>query len=342
MKELFKSYYKKAEEIMNKMSLEEKVGQMFLARYPQEKVNEQIISENPGGYILFGRDFDEQTKASITRQLAQNQFYSRIKMFLVVDEEGGTVCRVSSHKALREERFKSPQELFKEGGLERILNDSKEKSTLLKEIGINVNLAPVVDIPTNINSFMYKRSFGLDAKGTSEFAKFLVAKMISSNMISCMKHFPGYGDNVDTHTGIAIDTRDYEEFERKDFEPFKKGIEVGAPMILVNHNVINCMDKVYHASLSPSVHETLRKVLKFSGLIVTDDLKMSAVKGYAENGNAAKQAVLSGNDIIISSNFVEQKREVLEAINLGEIPEDYINIAVRRILSCKYSYGIIE
>ena len=342
MKELFESYYKKVEELMKNMPLEEKVGQIFLARYPQENVNEQILSENPGGYILFGRNFNDQTKESITKKIEENQSNSRIKMFFAVDEEGGTVCRVSSHEALRAERFKSPQQLFKEGGIERILSDCKEKTKLLKEIGLNVNLTPVVDIPTDINSFMYKRAFGMKVEETSKYAKIFITEMLSSNMISCMKHFPGYGDNVDTHTGIAIDTRKYAEFENKDFLPFKSGIEVGAPMILVNHNVINCMDEIYPASLSPRVHEILRKVFGFSGLIVTDDLKMDAVKEYAENGKAAVQAVLAGNDMLISSNFLEQKKEIVNAIKSGEISEKCINIAVRRILSCKYSYGIIE
>lgn len=342
MKELFESYYKKAEELMNEMTLEQKIAQMFLARYQQKYVNEEIVSENPGGYILFGRDFDGHTKESITKKLRANQLCSKIKMFFAVDEEGGTVCRVSSHRELREERFNSPLKLFKEGGLERILRDSREKSNLLKEIGINVNLTPVVDIPTDINSFMYNRAFGTSVEETSEYTQAIIAEMLYSKMISCMKHFPGYGDNVDTHTGIAIDLREYSEFESKDFHPFKKGIEVGAPMILVNHNVINCMDKSYPASLSPKVHYILRNVLKFSGLIVTDDLKMNAVKEYAKNGEAAVQAVMAGNDVIISSNFVEQKREVLNAVNDGRISEEHINIAVRRILSCKYNYGIIE
>ena len=165
--------------------------------------------------------------------------------------------------------------------------------------------------------------------------------MNEDNMISTMKHFPGYGDNVDTHTGVAIDTRPYETFETVDFLPFKSGIEAKGPTVLVSHNVINAMDKNLPASLSKNVHDILRNDLGFTGIIITDDLAMDAVKSYVENGEAAVQAVLAGNDIIISSNFKKQRDEVLNAVRQEKIPEELINTAVRRILACKYAYGII-
>ena len=152
--ELFSQYYAKAENIMKDMSIEEKVGQMFLVRYPDSGVIEQTKKEAPGGYILFGKDFDEETKESILKKLTQNQQASKIGLIFGVDEEGGTVVRVSSHKAFRNSKFKSPQELWKQGQLPAIIKDSKEKSALLKSIGLNMNLAPVVDVATK-NEFFY-------------------------------------------------------------------------------------------------------------------------------------------------------------------------------------------
>ena len=101
------------------------------------------------------------------------------------------------------------------------------------------------------------------------------------------------------------------------------------------------MDADKPASLSENVHNILRDELNFSGIIMTDDLAMDAVKAYVQNGEAAVQAVLAGNDMIISSNFVEQKQEILNAVNQGRISEEQINKAVRRILACKYMYKII-
>lgn len=340
--ELFAQYYKQAEQIMKDMTIEEKVGQMFLVRYPDNGVINQIKNEAPGGYILFGKDFDNETKESILKELTENQQASKIGLIFGVDEEGGTVVRVSSHKAFRSSKFQSPQELWKQGQFPQILEDSKEKSELLKSIGLNMNLAPVVDVPTKTSSFMYERSYGRGAEKTATYVSRLIQTMNEDNMISVMKHFPGYGDNVDTHTGIAIDERPYSTFETSDFLPFESGIEAGGPCILVSHNIVKAMDENYPASLSENVHKILREDLNFSGIVITDDLSMEAVKTYAENGDVAVQAVLAGNDMLISSNFVEQKQEILKAIEENKIRENIINKAVRRILSMKIAYGIID
>ena len=340
--ELFAQYYETAEKIMQDMSIEEKVGQMFLVRYPDSGVIEQIKNETPGGYILFGKDFDNETKESILEELTEEQEASKIGLIFGVDEEGGTVVRVSSHKAFRNSKFKSPQEIWKQGQLPAILEDSKEKSELLKSIGLNMNLAPVVDVPTKSSSFIYDRSYGRGAEKTATYTSELIKTMNEDNMISVMKHFPGYGDNEDTHTGIAVDERPYSTFETTDFLPFKSGIEAGGPCILVSHNIVKSMDENKPASLSENVHKILREDLNFSGIVMTDDLAMDAVKSYVENGEAAVQAVLAGNDMIISSDFASQKQEILKAIKEKKINEDIINKAVRRILSMKIAYGIIN
>ena len=205
-----------------------------------------------------------------------------------------------------------------------------------------MNLAPVVDVPTKSSSFIYDRSYGRGAEKTATYTSELIKTMNEDNMISVMKHFPGYGDNEDTHTGIAVDERPYSTFETTDFLPFKSGIEAGGPCILVSHNIVKSMDENKPASLSENVHKILREDLNFSGIAMTDDLAMDAVKSYVENGEAAVQAVLAGNDMIISSDFVPQKQEILKAIQEKKINEDMINKAVRRIISMKIAYGIIN
>ena len=340
--DIFGEYYEKANKIIETMTVEEKIGQMFLVRFPETGVLEEIEEYYPGGYIMFGRDFKDETKESILEEITNCQNASEIPMFFGVDEEGGTVVRVSAYKAFRDSAFKSPQALWQEGQLPLILEDSKEKSDLLESIGINMNLTPVADVPTNTSSFIYQRSYGRGAEKTAIYVSELIKTMNESNMISAMKHFPGYGDNVDTHTGIAIDERPYTEFENTDFLPFASGIEAGGPTILVSHNIINCMDEKYPASLSKEVHQILREELNFTGIIMTDDLAMDAVKSYVENGEAAVQAVLAGNDMIISSDFEKQRNEILNAVEDGKISEEIIDSAVRRILACKYKYGIIK
>ena len=339
--DLFQTYYEQAEELLQIMTLEEKVGQMFLARFPENEVIEEIQNHHPGGYILFGRDFKEETKESMEQKLEQCQQASKIKLILGVDEEGGTVTRVSSYPAFRSSGFQSPQELWQKGKLPAILQDSTEKTKLLKSLGLNMNLTPVADVPTQEDSFMYARSYGRGAEKTAIYVAKLTQRMNQDGMISAMKHFPGYGDNVDTHKEMAIDTRQYETFEKIDFLPFASGIEAKGPCVLMSHNVVTSMDAEKPASLSAKVHHILREELNFSGIILTDDLAMEAVSGYVQSGDAAVQAVLAGNDMIISSDFVAQKQEVLDAVKQGRIKEEQINQAVKRILAWKHAYQII-
>ena len=340
--DLFSEFYDEAEEILSKMTLEEKVGQMFLVRFPSSGVISEIEDYSPAGYILFGKDFEDETKNSIKQKLQNCQNASKIPLALGVDEEGGTVVRVSMYKSFRESPFKSPREVYASGGMNSIISDSHEKNALLKSIGINMNLTPVVDIPEDSNDFIYDRAFSTDVEKVKDFTNKIINTMKSDNITSVMKHFPGYGNNVDTHTGIAVDKRSYSNFENRDFIPFKEGIKEGAPAILVSHNIVECMDASMPASLSSNVHNVLREKLEFTGLIITDDLAMDAVKEHVENGNAATQAVLAGNDLIISSDFVNQKSEVMESIKKGDISEDIIDTAVRRVLAWKICYGIIE
>ena len=339
---IFSEYYTKAENLLKTMTLEEEVGQMFLVRYPETGVLNEIKTQNPGGYVLFSRDFDDKTKESMLTELNNCQSTSKIKLLLGVDEEGGTVVRVSDHTAFRTTKFLSPQSLWQQGQLPLILEDSKEKSELLKSIGLNMNLAPVADVPTSSTDFIYQRAYGRGAEKTATYISELIKTMNESGMISTMKHFPGYGNNVDTHTGIAIDERPYTTFETSDFLPFKSGIAANGPTVLVSHNVVKCMDSEKPASLSEKVHKILREDLGFTGIVMTDDLAMDAVKSYVENGEAAVQAVLAGNDMIISSDFTKQKQEVVTAVNNGKISKDIIDKAVKRILALKYAYKIIE
>lgn len=339
--ELFNAYYGKAMGILKNMSLNEKVGQLFLVRYPEADMSKQVSEEFPGGYILFGKDFKYENPTSIANKIAENQNNSKTKLLIGVDEEGGEVVRISCYPQYRDSGFLSPQELDKEGGLERIIQDSHEKTKLLKSLGINFNLSPVADVSTNENSFIYNRTYGKSADETSMYIKEVIRAMNKDGIVSALKHFPGYGDNEDTHTGIVVDEREITEFEEKDLKPFASGIEEKSPTILVSHSIVKSMDEKLPASLSPNVHRILKEDLNFSGLTITDDLEMGAVKEYVENGNAAVQAIVAGNDMIITSSFKAQKNEVLNAIREGIISEDTINRSVRKILACKLAYGII-
>lgn len=323
------------------MSIEEKVGQMFIARCPKENAAALVSQYHLGGYILFSRDFENKTKEEVINNISSYQENAEIPLLIGVDEEGGTVTRISKYKEFREEPFASPQELYNEGGLSLIREDTLDKSNFLKELGINVNFAPVSDISTNPEDYIYNRTIGLDANMTSQYVATVVTAMKEARIGSVLKHFPGYGNNVDTHTGISIDTRSYETFVEQDFLPFVSGIKAGADIVLVSHNIVTSMDPDYPASLSKNVHDILRNVLDFDGVIVTDDLYMDAIKDYVGNEEAAVKAIMAGNDLICTTDFETQIPAVIEAVKNGTISESTINASVKRILNLKSELNLI-
>jgi len=332
---LFSKYYKKSINKVKKMSVEEKVGQLFLVRYDSSIVN----SNNkyyPSGYVLFARDFENHTKDSIKKEIDNDQKISKYPLIMAVDEEGGFVTRVSRFSAFRESKFLSNRYYYDNGGFDELKKIESEKAELLKSIGINLNLAPVADVSTNPDDFIYSRALGYDANKTAEFIKNMVKYANDNGIGSCLKHFPGYGNNVDTHTGVAIDNRSYESISNNDYLPFKSGIEEGVPSILVSHNVVKCIDEEYPSSLSKKViNGELREKLKYTGVVITDDLAMDAVKDYVENGEAATLAINAGNDLIITSDFVNMYNEVLKNVKSGIIDEKVLNDAVIRVTAFK-------
>ncbi|MDF2942126.1 MAG: beta-hexosaminidase [Herbinix sp.] len=336
------SYDKIASSILKNMTLEEKIGQLFFVRCRSDYADTDIKTYHLGGYILFGVDFEDKTKKELINNIQDYQDSSKIPLLIGVDEEGGSVIRVSKYPAFRSVPFKSPQDLYKMGGFDLIRGDTIEKAKLLKSLGINVNLAPVCDVSTNPKDFIYNRTFGKDAKATSDYVTTVVKEMNSQGIGSTLKHFPGYGNNVDTHTGIAIDDRSYNSFVKTDFLPFEAGIEAGAGSILVSHNIVKSMDKNYPASLSVAVHNILRNDLGFEGVIMTDDLSMDAILQYTNDKEAAVLAIEAGNDLIIASNFDIQIPAVIEAVKDNTLTEARIDESVMRILIWKLSMGIIS
>ena len=294
-----------------------------------------------GGYILFGRDFKNKTAEQVRNDISSYQSAAGVPLLIGTDEEGGTVVRASSNPNLFPHSGLSPQDLFAQGGMDAIIQDARQKSVTLLDLGVNVNLAPVADVSTDSNDFIYDRAFGQDAQATAEYVSNVVKTMDAQGIGSVLKHFPGYGNNVDTHTGVAIDERPYETFQTSDYLPFTAGIQAGADAVLVSHNVMTCVDDQLPASLSPAVHKELRETLGFQGVIMTDDLAMDAVAAYAGDQSPAVMAVKAGNDMIVTTDFQTQIPEVIQAVKSGEIDEEQIDQSVTRVLKWKYDLGLL-
>lgn len=339
--ELFSKEYESAQVKLDNMSLEEKVGQLFLVRYDKNMALSWINDYYAGGYILFAKDFDNHTKESIKEELSSLNKNSKIPLVFAVDEEGGYVTRVSRYKAFRDEKFPSPRDVYDSLGEEGLESIEKEKGELLLSLGINLNLAPVADVSVDSNDFINIRTFNRDAKETANLIGLMVDYANEIGISSSLKHFPGYGNNVDTHTGVAIDERSYDNFLNNDYLPFEEGIKRKVPSILVSHNIIKCIDSEYPATLSKMiVTGELRNKLNFSGIIITDDLSMGAVSSYVDDNSAAVLAINAGNDLIITSDFVNMYNSVITAVKSGKIKMETIDTAVRRILAWKSFYNM--
>ena len=336
---IFSNYYEQALEKLKAMSLDEKIAQVLLVRVPKDNGIDVLSQYQFGGYLLFARDTMNTTKEDFINKIRAYQNVSKIPLIVAVDEEGGSVNRISINPNLVEEPFRSSADLYREGGLDLIDEDTRRKNSILGELGINFNLAPVVDIASE-NSFIYKRTLGTDLDVLNEYVKRTINISKESKVSYCLKHFPGYGDNVDTHTGMAEDFRYLNELEIKDLIPFKTGIENGAEAILVNHNILVNIDNSSPASLSMVIHNILRNNLGFTGIIVTDDLYMDAIKNYYDR--PVIRALEAGNDLIIINDYGSGINEIKDAINNNSFDINILDKAVLRVLSWKYYKGLID
>jgi len=333
--------------LLSSMTNEEKVGQLFFVRCPIGDGAALAAEYHLGGYLLFGRDFKDifgtwLTAEQLIQKIQGYQEASSIPMLIGVDEEGGTVVRVSANSKLRSERFASPQDLYNRGGLDAVLADCREKDALLFSLGINVNFAPVVDVSTDPNDFIYERTLGRDAEETSDYIAAVVSQMETDGMGSVLKHFPGYGPNRDTHTGSALDVRPLEQLRQRDLLPFQAGVNAGSCAVLVSHNIIQDLDPDRPASLSPAVYKLLREELDFNGPALTDDLAMDAITEYAGDQGPAVLALAAGCDMVVTTDFQTQISQVLAALEDGTLSPERVSEAASRVLGWKYDLGLIE
>lgn len=335
---IFSDYYIMANNKLKKLSLDEKIGQLLLVRYPDSNISSLIQNYKPSGLIFFEKDFKNKDVLEVQRMIQNVQNASKIPLLTAVDEEGGNVVRISSNPKLTNQKFESPQALYTSGGFEKIKSDTIKKSKLLHHLGLNLNLAPVVDVSTDPSNYIYPRTIGQNKSITSTYAKTVIEASKNTNVSYTLKHFPGYGNNTDTHSGSSTDNRSYNDILNNDISPFESGIKAGAEAVLFSHNIITSMDPNHPASLSPVVHSLLRNNLKFTGITITDDISMAALNSI---NDAAIQAILAKNNLIITTDYHQSFTQIKNAIKHGNIDEAIIDQAVFKVLAWKYYKGLM-
>ena len=336
------------------MTLEQKVAQLFFIT-PEAltgadsvtmagDMSRESYSRYPvGGLIYFENNIEtrEQTEEMLHNMIQISMEESGIPVFLGVDEEGGTVCRVSG-RGIAGIPEMSSMLLVGQAGL--AYEAGNEIGSYLSDLGFNVDFAPVADIYSNPeNQVIADRAFGYDARTVSEEVSAFVEGMEKTGIRTTLKHFPGHGNTTDdSHDGAAVNGKNLQELQESELLPFRAGIEAGASFVMAGHiSLPEVLGEDLPASLSPEVIDgLLRREMGFEGIVITDALNMGAISQQYASGPAAAMALLAGCDMILMpADFHEAYQYVLNAADTGLIPEERIDESVRRILKVKEKLG---
>lgn len=235
------------------------------------------------------------------------------------------------------------------GEKEYIIKSAEITGELLKKSGFNLNFAPVLDIKRFEDAHaLGDRCYGENKEDVTRYGIEVMKKLQKQGIVSVIKHFPGHGaTKQDSHTFLPIITNKMEKLEKDDMYPFEEAIKSGADAILVGHLLIKNVTGIYPASLSRKfIYKYLRKKYRYNGVVITDDLKMKAIKMIYGEYRAVKKAFEAGNDIIVFRfNKEEEKRVIEKIINLvknGKIKESRINKSTRRIINLKEKYNFSD
>ena len=343
---IFEEGADKAAAALKDMTQEEMVGQMLLGVCADSSAaSAEMKQYSLAGMLFTSENFGGMSKEDITNALKTAGSDAKVKPILAAQEEGGNFTTISDLPAFPEYDFNAPRTEFENGGLQGVQKAEDNKTTMLKSMGFNMNIAPVIDLATSGDQMMYTRSISGDADTVSSYAEY-AAKFDQAKGVSIvLSHFPGYGtipDSAYTGVGAVEDDRPAETIRSTDYTPFKKGAAAGTHCIMVSNVLVKNLDSAHTAALSPSIHTELRTNVGFSGLIMTDVLDDADYSAYAEGNKPAVQAVLAGNDLILVKDYATAYNDILAAVKDGTISETQLKDAVTRVLSYKYTVGIMK
>lgn len=346
-------YEKSIDEKCMSMTLEEKIAQMFIIT-PEAltgvspvtetgDITEASFQQYPVGGLVYFREnliSREQTIRLLDRMQKISKQRTGLPIFLTVDEEGGTVSRLYGGGITDIPYIGDMYTIGASGDPEQAYTAGNTIGTYLKNLGFNVDFAPVADVFSNVsNTVIGNRSFGNDAELVSEMVGMAVKGLQDKGIRATLKHFPGHGDTAeDSHSGYASSYKNLEQLEECEFLPFRTGIEAGADFIMAGHiSLPNVLGDQTPVSLSyKMLTEILRNQLGFDGIIITDALNMGAIANYYSSAEAAVSAVEAGADILLMPrSFEEAYNGIKNAVYDGRISEERIDESVMRILRVK-------
>ncbi len=346
----------RAQELLQDMTLEQKIYQMFFIT-PESITNveaatqagsktKEALQANPVGGILYS-DKNLENADQVKKLLEGTQNYLKegqfFPAFLAIDEEGGDVAPVA--QALKTTAFETMAELGTAGKTDAVKDMGKTIAQDIKELGFNVNLAPLADLAdATHNDVIGTRSFGLNPEVVSSMVSAMVLGSQDNGVLCAVSHFPGLGSLEDVaHIDRSTIDRTLEQMEQEELLPFQSAISAKAGFIVVSHAVFSAVDDQRPASLSPSVIEMLRSEMGYHGVIVTDTLDIPAITDHYTPEEAALNAVKAGCDMLLCPSDLDKSIEaLLNAVEDNTISEERINESVTRILAAKLTLGLIS
>ena len=341
-----------AARIVSEMTLEEKVAQLFVV-YPEQITGVSVqtlagdatlaaLTENPvGGVIFFAKNLEspEQTTTMLTNFQAYSHDITGLPIFLCVDEEGGSVVRISDNEAFGVEDAGSAADIGATGDAANARTAGSSIGAYLLELGFNVDFAPVADVVNNPEATtMAVRSYGSDASAVSKMVSAFVSGMLEAGVYPCAKHFPGIGGVTgDSETGAISSDKTENQMANEELQPFQAAVDAGVPFIMVGHlTCTGISDSGLPASLDPAVVSILRNRLGYDGIIITDSLSMGAVVELYPASEIGVQALLAGNDMLLMpADYAACYQGVLDAVADGRLSEERIDESVTRIVEAK-------
>ena len=344
------------ERIIGELTLEQKIAQLFVVR-PEaitdvdvaiaagDATRDALTKYPVGGICYFAGNL--QTPKQTTEMLRNSQNYTKdacgIPLFTCVDEEGGTVVRIADNEAFDATNVGNMRDIGATGDPERARDAAFTMGTYLKELGFNVDFAPVADIVTSEDETMGKRSFGSTPDEVTPMVLAQIEAFSRAGVLCCVKHFPGIGGaEGDSHNERIYSHQSAEEMLQGPLVPFKAAIEHGAPMIMVGHlSCLGISGNDVPASLDPNIiRSMLREQLGYKGVIITDSLEMEAATSACEDDEQAVKAVEAGADLfLMPKDFKKAYQGLLDAVKSGRIEEGRIDESLRRIIAAKLKIG---
>ena len=334
---------------IKELSLEEKIGQMLimgLEDKEQKEIDNIIKKLKIGGIIIYKKNYNNyEQMLGLINNIKEMNAENKIPITISVDQEGGRVNRMPPEIL----NLKSATKFANSKDVELVKETGNIIGKMLSETGISMDYAPILDIRRfEEKHAIGDRCYGENKEDVEKYAIEVMKKIQQNNVISVIKHFPGHGlTKKDSHFRIPKIKEKIELLEKEDMKPFEAAIKNGADALMVGHLIIKDVDKKYPASLSKKViQKYLIEKYNYNGLIITDDMKMMAIRLHYNMKKAVKRAILAGNDIVMMGLSYKKVDKIIKyiisQIKKGKISEERINKSVEKILRIKEKYNITD